>query len=543
MSHNETSSWKVLKENPSFRWFLLTWYVIWPWNSLVDECRHSSLSLLSLLPFPFSESCRVCKDMGDWLVKVANMILVQQWAGTGAALSGLVLCSLIPKAIAAPLGGYLSDRFYRPKLMCTIDAIAGFVVLLYLMAVQRKSVVLVYIITAIRSFKAALYYPLTNAMLPVLLSNKKDMQYGSSLLNGVYGIMSVVGGLMAGSAAVLLGVTTCYLVDSLTYWTSSTIMYCRIWGAYRKLSYDSNTPKQQSDLETASMMDDSKADKAQQPKEQTFLGGTRQVYQHLVSCGCLALVFLKGTDSLIWGPGDVLGVEVGTVRMENGIEDEALSSYRIGLFYSCTGLGVTLGPNIANFFSDAEKPVTLQQCCCASIFVAMTGWIAAGLAPSFNWFLVASFWSGLAYGVLWSYSSLLLQILVDTKMLGRVLSLEYLIFVSFEAISSSITGPLFDMGYSTDQLCFWAAGLAAIAMILWTGFHLSGGGAANTRFKTAENLRKFNQYAALTTTEKDASTDTRDPNRALSLGVELLRRKSSKFSINFLGPSFGEGGA
>uniref|UniRef100_A0A7S2YLK7 Uncharacterized protein n=1 Tax=Entomoneis paludosa TaxID=265537 RepID=A0A7S2YLK7_9STRA len=75
-------------------------------------------------------------------------------------------------------------------------------------------------------------------------------------------------------------------------------------------------------------------------------------------------------------------------------------------------------------------------------------------------------------------------------MLGRVLSIEYCLFVIAEACSSSLTGPLFDIGYSASQLCLFAASLASFCMIFWTLYTLCGGGAAHPRFQKQENSKR-----------------------------------------------------
>ncbi|KAL7557521.1 hypothetical protein ACA910_005275 [Epithemia clementina (nom. ined.)] len=194
------------------------------------------------------------------------------------------------------------------------------------------------------------------------------------------------------------------------------------------------------------------------------------------------LVFLKPTDALIWGPGDIIGVEIATIRFPNGSEDKTSTSYRMGLYYCVTGLGVFVGPTLANYMSDAARPASLQRSCCIAIFITMTGWIMAALSPTFNWYLLASWWSGLGYGTLWAYSSLLLQILIDERRLGRVLSIEFFFFVIAEALSSSVTGPLYDFGFSTNQLCLVGAVLAMVSLLFWSTFHVCGGGAAHPRF-------------------------------------------------------------
>mmetsp|Transcript_12449 Transcript_12449/g.16369 ORF Transcript_12449/g.16369 Transcript_12449/m.16369 type:complete len:563 (-) Transcript_12449:188-1876(-) len=455
----QSNTWRVLCTYPSIRWYILT--------------------------------C-VCKDAGDWLVRIANLLVVQEWAGTGTALSQLVICSLIPKAFLAPIGGILADRYDRRHLMILLDAMAGIVVLGFLIAAHYKSVEILFVVTALRSAISAVYYPVTYGLLPLMVPNNQDLQYAGSIATSVYGLMSMFGGLIAGSSVVMIGMSGCYAIDSVTYFISSFVMLFFVKGSFKVRQGRSDDGGDMT-IDTA---DDTAADAAQDHKccrccgtsssctkcLDILLCGTRNTFNYLCGCGCGMLIFMKATDSLIWGPGDVIGVEVSTVRNADGSEDDELTSYRMGLYYCFSGLGVFLGPTLANWFSDAQRPSSLQRSCCLAIFVAMTGWIMAAFAPTYNFFLLSQWWSGLGYGTLWAYSSLLLQLLVDRSMLGRVLSIEYFFYVIAESLSSSVTGPLYDRGHTTAELCMFGAALALFSFLFWTTYHLCGLGASRAEF-------------------------------------------------------------
>ncbi|KAL7573566.1 hypothetical protein ACA910_008704 [Epithemia clementina (nom. ined.)] len=215
------------------------------------------------------------------------------------------------------------------------------------------------------------------------------------------------------------------------------------------------------------------------------------------------------------------------------MEDEKASSYRMGLYYCFSGLGVFVGPSMANLISDAKKPATLQRSCCMAIFVTVTGWIMAGFTPTFHWYLLASWWSGIGYGTLWAYSSLLLQLLVESGMLGRVFSIEFVFFVLAESFSSSITGPLYDAGLSTQHLCFWGAGLGLISFLFWTTFHMYRGGAAHPRFNPTSEQQQQQQLLSKSKKTTNMNDDDDDDPGMIAASVDLpTQEKANKKKDN-----------
>ena len=439
------------------------------------------------------------KDSGDWLIRIANLIVVQEWAGTGVALSHLVICSLLPKAVFAPVGGMLADRYDRRHLMVLLDALAGVVALGFLVALHYKSVEILFVITALRSGLSAIYYPVTYGLLPLMVPNNQDLQYAGTLATSVYGMMSMFGGLIAGSTTSLIGLPACYAIDSATYFMSSLIMACCVKGNF-KASFSHKDSDEHWDATTTAELSIEESAMTESIMERKrckaccgssctcnnvlngFLCGSRKTFHYICSSGLGLLVFLKATDSLIWGPSDVISVEVATVRNSDGSENQGATAHRMGLYYFFSGFGVLVGPLLANYVSTATQPVSLQRSCVAGIFVAATGWFMASAAPSYQVFLTIQFWSGLGYGTVWAYSSLLLQILVDRMMLGRVLAIEYFLYVVAEALSSAATGPLYDYGISISNLCLFGAAIATSAFLFWINVHLFGCAAARKEF-------------------------------------------------------------
>lgn len=400
------------------------------------------------------------KNAGEWLARVAALIVIQEWSGTGEALSYLALATLLPKAVCAPLGGSLADGHDRRHVMMILDGMGGITIALYLVVVYTQSLWGFYAVTAFRSALISIYYPVYKGILPLLVTDVQDLQYAVTMTSWTWASMAIVGGLVAGSIEAILGTYSCFALDSLFCWFSVLVMWLGVKGEY-------NVSKNQSSSTQSTSNDNPRAG---------------SLLYYLTTCGFGFLVALKGTGSIILGPEDIVGVEFATVRNADGSEDEQTSSLRVGLLFALIGFGNLMGPTVMNFFTDAHRPSTLQRACWLSCIVQALGWALIAVSPNFAWFLVFTVIRTLGAGMIYTYSSLLLQSLSDKEMLGRMLSVEYTIYVLAHAFSASISGYLLDAGVSEEGLSWFGASMAALATGGLGAYHFLGMGAANERF-------------------------------------------------------------
>jgi hypothetical protein len=209
----------------------------------------------------------MCQNLGDWFVRIASILIVEELAsaaaaasdfdfdsdsdnGTGKALSYVTLARLIPNAIFAQVGGILADRLDRRHIMICIDILSGIVVLGYLIAIQYQSLNMFYIITSIRSALSATYYPATQGIVPLLVhDNPHDLQMAVTMNSWAWGLCAIIGGLLAGSIASVFGLQACYLIDLITYWTSATVIAIYIKGNFKVAGDDHNNTATHNDID------------------------------------------------------------------------------------------------------------------------------------------------------------------------------------------------------------------------------------------------------------------------------------------------------
>lgn len=457
----------------------------------------------------------VCQHAGDWFVHVASLIAVERIApDSGTAVSLLVMSKTIPDTFLTPVGGMLADTYDRRKLMIAFDLSASLVVLGYLLAIRLESLELFLTVNATRSVIHALYEPVTRSIVPLLVPDMSDLKRAVTLHACVWSGMMVVGGVVGGYGTAYLGLQLCYVIDSMSYLISSFVMRS-VTGSY-VVSETSTVVENEVDAELSRSIvgDETTTTTASENVDRrTFaqrtrarlrpativaparflVRMTRDLLRYLTVCGFGTLAFMKATGTTSWGVADVVNVSLSHVD-----GDEARSSERLGKLFSCYGVGCLLGPLLVNPFVDVRRPSGLQAACVASFAILAVGWYGISqVSTTSNFPLVCFFTTVRALGgsVVWVDSTLLLQMLSSKDMLGRVLGFEYSAAQFCEAIVSLLAGRLEDNGFTNHDIAFFSAANSTMFLIIWSVYHLYGGGAASARFNADKEVPK---QAALT---------------------------------------------
>lgn len=163
----------------------------------------------------------LCQHVGDWFIRIASLLSVQRLSsGSAKALAGLVVAKVIPQVIMSPIGGTLADTFDRRRMMLALDTIGAFVTLGFILAIAMDNLSLFFVFTSLRATVHALYEPSTKAIVPMLVNEGEDLKRAVTMNGVAWSLMTVVGGLVAGTFSAYLGLEICYrksytLVDAI----------------------------------------------------------------------------------------------------------------------------------------------------------------------------------------------------------------------------------------------------------------------------------------------------------------------------------------
>lgn len=416
-----------------------------PYVQLLRDNRNYRLYLLSHL----------CQHIGDWFVRIGSLLAVERLSNdSGSSLAALVLTNMLPKALLSQVGGRLADSKDRRKVMISLDLLAAVVMLGFLVALAQESLALLYTVSALRSAIAAMYYPATTGIIPLIVTDPVQLKLAVTMNSWAWSGMAIVGGVVAGVAVEYIGLNACFVVDSISFVASAAFMM-NVLGTYNVFA-DGGEGREHRDSHA-----------------NICLHSTRTFAKYLWGCKFAALTLMKSSGSLVWGAEDILGVLYSNVE---GDEDE--TSFRLGIVFSVIGFGCLVGPTLANYFTDPTKPKSLQVSCLLGLAVLTLGWFVISTARSYWFFVLLSCFRVMGSSIIYVNSTLLLQTLSAKDMLGRVLAVEYAMYTINEAVTATVAGKLDDAGYSKDQIALFAATLGVFVLSVWCAYHGFGQGAA-----------------------------------------------------------------
>jgi MFS family permease len=139
----------------------------------------------------------------------------------------------------------------------------------------------------------------------------------------------------------------------------------------------------------------------------------------------------------------------------------------LGLLFAFAGLGAVLGPILANVFSKGV-PRALEQAIGVGFVLIAVGWLLFGLAPTLPVALLAMTVRYLGGSSNWTYSTVLLQMKVPDRYLGRVFAFDFAMFTLAASLSVWLTGLALDqLAVGPRQVSLWLALLSLLPVLPW----------------------------------------------------------------------------
>lgn len=164
---------------------------------------------------------QLVSTLGDGVHRIALLWWAQQATGSNLIVVLVALASVLPTLAAAPLAGWMVDRFPRRRLMLAADAVrfATSAILALAMWSGTMSTALVVGVAALAAVAAAVFDPALMASVSVLVpedarATANSMLGGGQALAGIGG--PALGGLLIGT----VGTTAAFWFDAATFLVS-----------------------------------------------------------------------------------------------------------------------------------------------------------------------------------------------------------------------------------------------------------------------------------------------------------------------------------
>eukprot|EP00590_Aulacoseira_subarctica_P002029 CAMPEP_0172434674 /NCGR_PEP_ID=MMETSP1064-20121228/70758_1 /TAXON_ID=202472 /ORGANISM="Aulacoseira subarctica , Strain CCAP 1002/5" /LENGTH=276 /DNA_ID=CAMNT_0013182909 /DNA_START=795 /DNA_END=1622 /DNA_ORIENTATION=- len=271
----------------------------------------------------------------------------------------------------------------------------------------------------------------------------------ATLLSGLaYSLMAAFGSSLGGIVASKYGVTSCFVVDSMTYFFSAALMWL-VDGKW-SVNKESMTSTHPANLII------------------TCHNLIAEGLQYLSTCSFGLFVFLKSSAFITSGATDVLNVQLSHLA-----DDETGDSRRLGILFAMVGIGSFIGPLIAERYVIMKQPRSILAACVVSLGILSFSFAGMGVSSSFQSICFFTAIRGMGTSTMWINSSLLLQKFSRKDMLGRVLSVELALFMLCMSLSAFLAGTLEDKtGMSPEGVCIIMACVGFFIFIGWGYYFL-----------------------------------------------------------------------
>ena len=345
----------------------------------------------------------------------------------------------------SPFAGVIADRFDRRQILLVTNLLRAVTVASFLLVDRPERLWLLYVLTALQFVFSAVFFPAETALIPNVVA-EDDLVTANALDSLTWSTMLALGAMLGGIATALLGVTTAFLLDALSFLLSA-------WFVSRvQLPPAARRPHT-----GATGVRDGFA---------AIVEGLRYLGDHRF---IMAVALAKAGGSLVWGAVNVL--EIPLAEQVYPINNNG--ALTLGLIYAATGIGTGVGPLLLRRWLGDTKPSLLRG---VSIgFGLMTiGVTGIGLAGSLPMVLGFTTVRGLGTGALWVFSTVALQQILPDHIRGRVFATEFAAMTLTQSFSTVWAGYAADtLGLSLNQIFLTMGLTAALVTAAWLAFQIT----------------------------------------------------------------------
>lgn len=344
--------------------------------------------------------------LGDGIYFVAIAWQVYELSNTPTALSIVGLAWTLPLVLFVLLGGVISDRFDRRRVMIGADILRGVAILVIGVLAVAGELELWHLVVLVAFYGAgeALFMPSFTAIVPDIVP--RDLLVEANSLDIFVRTMTarMVGPAVGGAAIGAFGTGGAFLLDAASFGVSALAL---LGVSSRPLAARERT----------SVLADV-AEGLRFVRSQTWLWGT------LAAASITLLCF--------YGPWEVLVPYVVKNELGGSARD-------LGFVFGAGGLGAVLSSLVLSQRSLPRKHITFMYSAWTISGFAIIGY---GVATEiWQAMLAALFAGGLGNAGLIVWMTLI-QTRVPSALLGRVSSLDWFVSIGLIPVSFALTGPI-----------------------------------------------------------------------------------------------------
>jgi MFS family permease len=355
--------------------------------------------------------------IGDGIYVVAVALQVLELDNRAGTLAMVGIAWSVPQLLLLLASGALSDRLDRRHLMIAGDLIrlAAISTIGALSIAGVLTVPMLIGLVVVYGAGQALFGPSFSAIVPSIVP--EDVLVEANALGQIVrpAALMLIGPLVGGLITGAFGPGWAFIADAVTF----------AWSAVMIWSMQVRTAPAPEEVDP----------------DASLWGEVKEGLRYVAGHRWLMIAMFGATLSLlaVWGPWETL---VPYIVKNDLVTDHARDGIALGLVFGAGGVGaVTAGLYLGQRARLPRRPLTLLYLAWA-VGMAMTGFF--GVVTSVWQAMVVAFVTEASIAVLVILWLTLVQRLVPKELLGRVMSLDWMITIAGLPISFALVGPLAD---------------------------------------------------------------------------------------------------
>jgi predicted MFS family arabinose efflux permease len=312
-------------------------------------------------------------------------------------------------------------------------------VLGFLLVRRPDQLWLVYVLTVLQLVFSTFFEPAKTATIPSIVA-PEELVAANAVAAITWSVMLTLGAAIGGVVTGWFGTDAAFLLDSLTYLASAALI--------ARVRLPKREPRVKRKLTTARAIGLTDT-----------LEGVRYV---LKRPRVFALLMVKPA----WGLGGGI-LALLAVFGEKIFPVGGSAAIGIGVLYAARGIGTAIGPVAAHRFA-GEMQRHMQTAIGVSFLIGGIFYMAFGRATNFTVALLVLLIAHMGGSILWVFSTVLLQRVVEDNFRGRVFAAEFAMFTLTMAASNYAVGEMLDrFGYSPRAVTVGIGILFLAPGVIW----------------------------------------------------------------------------
>ncbi|HLL20478.1 MAG TPA: MFS transporter [Kofleriaceae bacterium] len=365
--------------------------------------------------------------VGTWLTRFATVWMVYKLTHSGALLGLVAFCGQAPSSLIAPIAGALVDRWDRHRVIVIAQVAAALqsVALAALAFSGHMQVWHLMVLGAVQAVINAFDMPARQSFLGQMIEDKADLPNAIALNSSIVNAARLVGPATAATIVGVFGEAWCFAIDAVSYVAV-----------------------------IASLMMMTVAKRPRAKRDTHVWQDMKAGFRYVASAPLVRTVLLLLTvTSVLGGSYTTLLPMVATTTLGGG-------PHTLGLLMGAAGCGALVG---ALYLASRSTVVGLGGMIGRATLLLGGALVALSFAPNVWVATPLLFVTGLSFMVQMASTNTIVQTIVDTDKLGRVMSIYAVAFFGGMPLGALL------MGITADAIGPMRTFLVAGAAVAFAG--------------------------------------------------------------------------